>query len=345
MNIRFFDPGLGYRQHKEEFDSEIQRVLSAGDLILRKDVEDFEKNVADYLGVKYCVAVNSCTDALYIALRALGIKHGDEVLVPSRTFVATPQVIVQIGATPVYYDLDSDIKSLVTPKTEAIIPVHIEGHFDDHFDEILALGIPVIEDAAQAFGAVRKGKKAGSFGIAGAFSFYPAKTLGAYGDAGALVTDDEDVYNYAKGCRNHFSKFVRSGEREFLPEWGLNTRMDNLQACILNVKFKYYDQALARRKGIAERYLAELKGVELPPNTPGRIWQDFIIRTPKRDELHTYLKEQGIETLKNNYPFPVPKLPLAQKYEDETLRLPCNELLTDSEVSSVIKYVNAFYQG
>ena len=343
--IRFFDPGKGFQLIQDEIMGEIDRVLSAGDLILRQDVEDFEKSVADYLGVKYCVAVNSCTDALYIALRAIGIKEGDEVLVPSRTFVATPQVIVQIGATPVYYDLDSDIRSLVTDKTKAIIPVHIEGHFDDHFDEILELGIPVVEDAAQAFGAVHKGKKAGSFGIAGAFSFYPAKTLGAYGDAGALVTNDEDVYNYAKGCRNHFSKFVRSGEREFLPTWGLNTRMDNLQAAILNVKFKYYEQALARRKEIAERYLAELKGVELPPNTSGRIWQDFICRTPKRDELYTFLKEKGIETLKNNYPFPVPKLPLAQAYEDETLRLPCNELLEDSEVDEVIKQINGFYQG
>ena len=334
--IKFFNPGLGYRQIKGEIDEAIQSVLDRGDLILRKDVEQFEKSVAEYVGVKYCVALNSCTDALYLALRYLKIGPGDKVLVPSRTFVASVQVIKQVGAEPVFYDVDG----VEVTDVKAIIPVHIEGAFDNQFARILAEAglnnIPVIEDAAQAFGATWNERKAGSLGLCGAFSFYPAKTLGAYGDAGALVTNDEELYKWVRDARNHFKEDAR--------DWGVNSRLDNLQAAILNVKFKYYEQALARREEIAEKYLAGLKGVTLPPDTEGRIWQDYIIRTEKRNELYEYLKAKGIETMKNNYPFPVPKLPGAQKYEDETLRLPCNELLTDEEVQTVISHVNAFYE-
>jgi dTDP-4-amino-4,6-dideoxygalactose transaminase len=338
MKVRFFNPGKGYQKIKSELLPEIDRVLSEGQLILRKDVEDFETSVAEYVGTKYCVALNSCTDALYLALRGLKIGPGDEVLVPSRTFVASAQVIGQVGATPVFYDLDG--KLTITDKTKAIIPVHIEGAFDNHFTEIMRVAeennLYVIEDAAQAFGAVQNGKKAGSSGIAGCFSFYPAKTLGAYGDAGALVTNDEELYKWVRDARNHFKEDAR--------DWGVNSRLDNLQAVILNVKFKYYEEALRRRKEIADRYLKELNGAIMPPDTEGRIWQDFIVRTEKRDELFNFLKDNGIETLKNNYPFPVSKLPMAQEYEDQTLRLPCNEILEEEEVDFIIKKFNEFYQ-
>lgn len=339
MNIKFFTPGLAYEKIKPEIDSEMQRVLAAGDLILRKDVEAFEKTLAEYCGTKYAVALNSCTDALYLALRALKIGPGDEVLVPSRTFVASVQTIVQVGATPVFYDLDG--KFTVSEKVKAIIPVHIEGAFDAHMDTILGLARDnnwyVIEDAAQALGAEMLGKKAGSYGIAGCFSFYPAKILGAYGDAGALATDDKEMYKYVKDCRNHFKEDAR--------DWGVNSRMDNLQAVVLNVRFKYLPDMLARRKEIAEMYHEGLKNLLLarPPQIEGRVWQDYIIQTPARDILFSFLKEKGIETLKNNYPFPVPKLPLAQAYEDQTLRLPCNELLTDEEVLYVISQIRQFY--
>lgn len=337
--VRFFDPGKGYKKLKLEMDSEINRVLSAGDLILRNDVEDFESNIAEYVGTKYALGLNSCTDALYLALRALKIGPGDEVLVPSRTFVASAQVIVLAGATPVYYDIDGILN--FSEKTKAIIPVHIEGAFDQHFEDICLMaknkGWYIIEDAAQALGATQNGKRAGSIGIAGCFSFYPAKILGAYGDAGALVTDNEAIYNYVKGCRNHF--------KETASDWGINSRLDNLQAAILNVKFKYFNEALARREEVAKRYEEALKALPiiLPLHTPGRVWQDYIIRTDERDALYAYLSLQGIETMKNNYPFPVPKLPGAQKYEDETLRLPCNELLEDDEIEYVIKNVIEFY--
>lgn len=337
MSVRFFNPGLTYTQHKVEFDNAIQRVLTEGQLILRADVEEFEKTLARYVGTKYAVSLNSCTDALYLTLRGLGIGKGDEVLVPSRTFVATVQVIVQVGATPVFYDLDGEFK--VTPSTKAIIPVHIEGAFDNNFSKVLELvmkhKIHLIEDAAQAIGAIKKGKMAGSFGITGCFSFYPAKILGAFGDAGGLVTDDEEMYRYVKDARNHFKDDAR--------DWGVNSRLDNVQAAILNVRFRKLPDMLKRRQEIAEMYTRDLKGLVLPLQVPGRVWQDYIVRTPQRDELHAFLKEKGVETLKNNYPFPVAKLPLAQSYEDETLRLPCNENLTDKEVEQVIKEVNYFF--
>lgn len=339
MKVKFFTPGQTYERAKDEYLKEIDRVLTNGDLILRKDVEDFEKNLAEYVGTKYAVALNSCTDALYLALRGLNIGLGDEVLVPSRTFAASAQVIVQVGATPVYYDLDGDLK--ITDKTMAIIPVHIEGEFDKHFEKILKVakekGLFVIEDAAQALGATWNGKKAGSYGLAGCFSFYPAKILGAFGDAGALTTNDELLYEYVKGARNHFKEDAR--------DWGVNSRLDNLQAAILNIRFKDLANNLQRRQEIAKMYESGLQGIELilPPHTEGRVWQDYIVRTKKRDELFGYLKENGIETMKNNYPFPVEKLPLAQKYENETLRLPCNDNLTDEEIEYVIKKVRDFY--
>lgn len=354
MKVKFFDPGKAYLKIKDEIDSEIQRVLEKGDLILRQDVEKFEKSLAEYVGTKYAVALNSCTDALYLALKFLGIKEGDEVLLPSRTFVATPQVVVQLGAKPVFYDIDGHIQ--VSEKTKAIIPVHIEGLIDTRMEEILAAGLPIIEDSAQALGAWRESelktarhndvevgyrelKKVGSLGLAGCFSFYPAKTLGCYGDAGALTTNDTDLYHYVKGARNHFKD-------NGFKSWGVNSRMDNIQAAVLNVKLKYYPEALKRRQEIAELYTKELKGcpTALPPHTQGRIWQDYIIRVAERDILFEYLKENGIETMKNNYAFPVPKLPKAQKYEDETLRLPCNEVLETDEVLCVIQKIKDFYE-
>ncbi|MEK6829276.1 MAG: aminotransferase class I/II-fold pyridoxal phosphate-dependent enzyme [Nanoarchaeota archaeon] len=284
MKIRFFNPGLGYQKIKDEVLSEVDRVLSAGDLILRKDVEEFEKSVAEYIGVKYCVALNSCTDALYLALRGLKIGPGDEVLVPSRTFVASAQVIVQVGATPVFYDLDgADIlyKYNYPENVKAIIPVHIEGAFDNNFERILDCakerGWHIIEDAAQSFGATQNGKKAGAFGIAGCFSFYPAKIFGSLlGDAGALVTNDRKLYNWVKGARNHF--------KETAEDWGINSRLDNPAAACLNLKFKYLLQILMRRQEIAKMYLNGLKDLEnkglvkLPENTRGRVWQDFCLR-------------------------------------------------------------------
>ena len=178
---------------------------------------------------------------------------------------------------------------------------------------------------------------AGSIGQAGAFSFYPAKILGALGDAGALVTDDENIYNKVKELRNHCK-----GQPS---EWGINSRLDNIQAAVLRIKLKYLPKIIQRRKEIAGIYLKELDGiVGLPKNTEDRVWQDFIVRTEKRDELFEFLKREGVETMKNEYPMPIGKMPVAEKYEKETLRIPCNDILTDKEVMYVCKKIKEFFK-
>jgi len=248
------------------------------------------------------------------------------------------QVIVQLGAKPIFVDLDGKFK--ITKRTKAIMPVHIEGDFYGDMKNLLnvAKGIPIIEDAAQALGATQNGKKAGSFGLAGCFSFYPAKILGAYGDGGALTTNDKNMYEYVKEARNHF--------KDTNADWGVNSRLDNMQATVLNIKLKHLKNTLARRAEIAKMYDKGLCNLDLilPPTTKGRVWQDYLIRTNKRDELFDYLKENGVQTIKNNYPFPVKKLPQAQKYEDETLRIPCNPELNNNEVLYVIKIIKEFFK-
>ena len=323
--VRFFNPGLAYKQHPEIL-REIDRVLSAGDLILRDDVERFEENLAKFCRTKYAVGLNSGTDALYLSLWALGISRGDEVIVPSHTFVASVQVIVQLGATPVLVDLGDDWQKHITPKTKAVIPCHIAGEVSDWQP---VNDIPMVDDSCQSLGA--KGFK----GVIQCWSFYPAKILGALGDAGAITTNDKGIADEIKQLRHHWKKDYS--------KWGINSRLDNLQACVLNCKLKFLPQTLARRKEIAEMYLNGITGVLHPKNTQGRVWQDYIIRTERRDELFNFLKEKGIETMKNDYPMPIGKLPKAEKYEAETLRLPINEVLTDKEIQYVIDKINEFY--
>jgi len=328
MNIRFFNPGLEYLTLKPEIDIEINRVLSAGDLILRKDVEKFEENLAGYVGTKYAVALNSGTDAIKLSLKALGIGQGSIVAVPAHTFKATAGAVLDIGATPKIFDMDEGF--MFKRDIQAIIPVHIAGTLSNTY---FMTPIPIIEDACQALGAIRN-----PVTYTQCWSFYPAKILGAYGDAGAITTNREDVYDYVMEARNHF-KYSDKG-------FGVNSRMDNLQAAILNVKFKYLHEYLARREEVAIRYKAlHESGVTLPNYQQGRVWQDYIIRTDKRDALHKYLKENGVETLKNEYPFSTdyPKPPLAKRYEAETLRLPCNPYLTNDEVDYIIEKTNEFY--
>jgi dTDP-4-amino-4,6-dideoxygalactose transaminase len=200
-------------------------------------------------------------------------------------------------------------------------------------------GIPVIEDAAQALGARLYDKHAGTFGTTGCFSFYPAKILGCLGDGGALITDDKEVYEWVKEARNHFKYTAK--------DWGVNSRLDNLQAAFLNVKIDDLPGMLQKRANIAKFYddnIREHVDLELPEATEGRVYQDYIIRTSQRDELYEFLQARGIETMKNNYPFPVPKLPEAQRYEDETLRLPCNDVLELEEVNYVVEQINEFFQ-
>lgn len=337
MNVRFFNPGKTYTKLKREIDTAFKRIMSEGQLILRKDCEEFERRLADFNGVKHAIALNSGTDALYLALWALGIKPGDEVAVPSHTFVATAQVVAQLGATPVLYDLGD--YPVITGKTRAIMVAHIAGEFALDMDRLKerAADIPIIEDACQSLGATQNDRKAGATGIAGCFSFYPAKILGCFGDGGALITDNDTLADEVRELRNHY-------KRDY-SKWGINSRLDNLQAAFLNIRFSHLPEMLARRKEIAEMYLSKLKlnKTWLPKNTEGRVWQDFVIFVPDRNKLYAFLKEKGIETMKNDYDFPIPKLPKSLDYEKCSLRLPCNENLTDREINYVIKCINEFF--
>lgn len=332
--VRFFNPGLGYRKIKSEIDEAIIKVLTNGDLILRHEVEEFEMKLADFCGAKYAVGLNSGTDALYLALKVLGIKPGDEVITSGHTFVATPQVINQLGATPTLHDLDNVWP--VSENTACLLPVHIAGDITQDMEELLKYKIPIVEDACQALGAVQNNTPAGTFGVAGCFSFYPAKILGAYGDAGALVTNDESFALEVKELRGHYKKDYS--------KWGINSRLDNLQAAILNVKIKYLPEILDRRQYVAERYLESLyQVVGLPENKEGRVWQDFIIEVDNREGLFYFLKERDIETMRNEYPMPIPKPPLCKLFEKKSLRIPCNENLTDDEINYVIRNIVEYY--
>lgn len=323
MQVRFFDPAKGYLAHKEEYDEAITRVLTAGDLVLRADVEKFEKTLAEYVGTKYAVATNSGTDALYLACKALGIRPLDVVAVPSHTFVATAQVVAQCMANPLLFDLGE----LPSGKNQFSIVAHIAGELSPIPDG------RVIEDACQALGAVKNPTT-----VAQCWSFYPAKILGCFGDGGALTTNSKEIYEYVKEARNHFKTDYK--------EWGINSRLDNLQAAVLNVKIKYIDQILAKRKEIAEYYLNNLEDtpqIGLPKNTKGRVWQDFVIQTNKRNALFEYLRQQGVETMCGEYPMPIQKGQKSLQYEAQTLRIPCNENLLDSEVVEVVNQIKKFY--
>ena len=350
MEVRFFDPGKVYREHQSEMLNEIDRVLTKGDLILRQDVEDFEHNLAQYLGKKHAIGLNSGTDALYLSLWALGIGPGHEVITSGHTFVASAQVAAQLGATPVLVDVHDDllmhpqdVKKAMTSKTKAIIPVHLTGSVAEQpipeslmareRKEVLSEKVFVVEDACQALGA-----KGVGYGLTQCYSFYPAKILGAYGDAGAVTTDDDDLAAEIRELRNHYKKDYS--------KWGINSRLDNLQAAILNIRLKYLSVSHLRRAAVAHKYKAafqRIEGLTLPAYYEGRVWQDYVIRTDRRDELYTFLKEHGVETMKNDYLMPIKKPKNALKIESETLRIPCNDILEDVEVDYVIQCIQGFY--
>jgi len=343
--IRFWDPSRQYRKYKTELDDAWFSVMGRGDLILREDVERFEKNLAEFVGTRFAVGLSSGTDAIYLSLKALGIGQGDEVITSSHTFKATVGAIINAGAKPILVDIREDglidpdrIEEKITSKTKAIIPVHIAGTVCD-MEKIMKIAekydIIIIEDSCQAMGAIKKPTTSVQ-----CWSFYPAKILGGYMDGGAITTNDEKINDYIREARNHF--------KNTNADFGGNHRMDNLNAALLNVKFRYLSHFLARRKEIADKYfagLSRMKEITLPNFQEGRVWQDWILRTEKRDELYEYLKENGIETQKNEYPFSpeYPKLPLAAKYEAETLRLPIQPEHTDQEIDFVIRKIKDFF--
>lgn len=329
FKVPFFAPGQWFTAHKYEVMEEIERVLSKGDLILRDDVEFFERVLAEYVGTKYAIGVNSGTDALSLCLQYFGIGTKDTVLVPSYTFRATPDTALRTGAKVKLYDLN-DIPNFAG--ISVWMPAYIAGFVPDWVEskikEARERGIIVIEDTCQAIGA------APVRGHAACYSFYPAKILGAYGDAGGIATDDRELSGWLKRARNHFK-----GEEGPV---GLNSRLDNIQAAVLNVKLKYLPEAIKRRKEVALMYDEGL--VYVTDKDVREVYQDYIIYHPDVDGLYEYLKLNGIETMRNGYPFAgvLKKLPQTVEFEKNSLRLPCNENLTNTDVKFVIEKINAY---
>jgi len=364
FKVPFVAYGLQYKNLKTEIDNAMQDVLARGDLILRKDTDEFEQRLAEFVGTKYAVALNSGTDALFFSLLVAGIGKGDEVITVSHTFVASFATIAQTGATPILIDVAQDyemdvskIEKVLTKKTKAIIPVHLNGRMTN-MDKVMEIAkkhnLIVIEDAAQALGAKFNGKRAGSIGYTGCFSFYPAKILGCFGDGGGLTTNDEKVAEKVRLLRDHGQKT----KTEIL-QYGWNSRLDNLQAAVLNVKLNYLEKWLERRREIASIYnkgLGGVSGVKVPPVPDNKIYfdvfQNYVLRAEKRDKLFAYLKENGVETLIKD---PVTNhshkglnvshfnLPITDQLAKEVISLPMYPELTNEQVNYVVGCVKNFY--
>ena len=352
-----------YSQLKKEILAAIDSVLSRGDLILRKDVEEFEKNLASFIGVKYAVGLNSGTDALFLSLKAAGIGPENEVITVAHTFAASVAVIIHCGAKPILVDVGDDflmdvdkVEPLINQNTKAIIPVHLNGRVCD-MEKLMALAkkynLIIIEDAAQALGAKFDGKTAGSLGLAGCFSFYPFKILGAFGDAGALTTNDQSIAEKIRLLRDHGQK-----TKTEIVCYGWNSRLDNLQAAILNIKFKYLPKWIERRREVADLYnkgLSDIPEVKLPPKSDGRhfdVYQNYVLRVKKRDELFNFLKENGVETLIKDsialHHHPALglsdfSLPYTEQLAKEVISLPVYPELDNEQVEYVIDCVKGFY--
>ena len=313
MNVPFLDLRAAYLELGGEIDAAVRGVLDSGWYVLGEQVRQFEQEFAAYCGSRYCVSVANGLDALFLALKGYGIGAGDEVIVPAHTFIATWLAVSRTGARPVPVDVRDDTYTLdpagvaaaIGDRTRAIVPVHLYGQCAD-MDAIEALaagrGIRVIEDAAQAHGARYRGRRAGSLGDAAAFSFYPAKNLGAYGDGGAVTTDDEALYERLLALRNYGS--ASKYDHDSL---GYNSRLDEVQAAVLRVKLARLDEWNARRADLARYYLQrlELPDLRLPvvPDWAEPVWHLFVVRSGRRDRYREWLAARGIDTLVH-YPVP-----------------------------------------
>ncbi len=367
--VPFVNPQKQYQDHKKEFLKKIDDVFSRGDLILRRDLEEFEKKIARIVGTKYAVGVNSGTDALSLSMEAAGIKAGDEVITAAHTFMASISAIYHQGAKSVLVDVGEDfnmnpdlIEKAITPRTVAIEPVHLNGRLCD-MSQIMSIAkkhkLIVIEDAAQSLGAKFKTKEgkwkmAGSFGLAGCFSMYPFKILGAFGDAGVVTTNNAEIARKVRLLRYN----GQDRENRKFYSHGYTALLDNVQAGLLNVKLKYFPGWLKRRKEIAELYkrgLENIKEVKLPHFSDPRffdVYQNYVIRAKNRDELSDYLNKKGVETIISwpipNYKQPVMQpnnifLPETEKICREVISLPMYPELTAQQINSVVSCIKEFY--
>ncbi len=353
-----------YKQLQPEMDEAIQRVLDSGYFIMGPELKSLEQEVAEYLNVKHAVGCASGTDALQVALMAQNIGPGDEVITTPFTFVATVEVIALLGAVPVYVDIDpvsyildpAQIEAAITEKTKAIIPVHLYGQTAP-MESIMEIAnrhnLAVIEDTAQAIGAERNGQRAGTFGSAGCISFFPSKNLGAYGDAGMVVTNDDDVAERVRMITKHGSKVKY--QHELL---GVNSRLDALQAAILRVKLPHLSAWNTKRAELAENYKSGIsaEAVTLPQTLPGNnhIYHQFSIQVPNRDDFQAYLKQHDIPTA-IHYPIPLHKqpafqsvgrsagVPIAEEVSEHIISLPIYPEMPAADQSLVIDTINGYF--
>ncbi len=353
----------GFYKYQKEFEDKALEVLRSGWYVLGREVENFEKEFASYTGAEYCVGLASGLDALWIAFRVLGIGPGDEVIVQGNTYIASVMGITINGATPVfvepdeYFNIDtSKIEEKITEKTKAILVVHLYGQASDMttvVDLCKKYNLRLVEDCAQAHGAKWNGRQVGTFGDIGCFSFYPSKNLGAFGDAGAVITSNKEIADDIRVFRNYGSE-----KRYYNKVVGANSRLDEIQAGFLRVKLSHLEELAEEKKKICERYSEELHNdkIILPEIREGatHIWHQYFIRTDCRDELIRYLDENGIGTI-IHYPIPPHlseaygylglkkgSLPVTERYADTVLSIPLYNGMTDEEQDYVIRTINSF---
>ena len=353
----------GFYLYQEEFEAKALEVLRSGWYVLGNEVKNFEQEFANYTGAKHCVGLASGLDALWIAFRILGIGAGDEVIVQGNTYIASVMGITMNGATPVfvepddYFNIDvTKIEEKITNKTKAILVVHLYGQASNMtpIQELCKnYNLRLVEDCAQAHGAKFAGQQIGTFGDIGCFSFYPSKNLGAFGDAGAIITNNDKIAEDVSIFRNYGSE-----KRYYNKVVGANSRLDEIQAGFLRVRLQHLDELVEEKKQICERYLDELKNerIELPRIREGatHIWHQFVIKSDYRDELMHYLDEKGVGTI-IHYPIPPHlseayqylglkegALPITEKYAKSVLSIPLYNGMTREEQDYVIEMINAF---
>ena len=363
MIVPFFDTTRQMKLIRNEIDSAIRKVLDSGKFILGEELEKFEKKFSNYIGVKYGIGVNSGTDAIKIALRSLGIKENDEVITVANTAVPTVSAIREIGAIPVFVDIDEyfnidpkDFESKITSKTKAVVIVHLYGQPAD-INSITKIAkkykIKVVEDCAQATGAEIETKKVGSMGDMSCFSFYPTKNLGAYGDGGMILTNDEELAKKCRQLRMYGMKKTYYSNME-----GFNSRLDEIQATILNAKLDCVESWNNKRIRLANFYLKNIrnKDIELPKKekATSQVFNFFILKTEKRKKLKEYLKKNGVG-FGIHYEFPIhlqkgyeflgykkDDLPITEKVSNEIISLPIFPELTDREIEYIVEKINKF---
>jgi dTDP-4-amino-4,6-dideoxygalactose transaminase len=366
MKVNFLDLKAQYATIKDEIDEAIRRVIEKTAFAAGPFVKEFEEAFAAAHQAKYCVGVNSGTSALHAAMMALGIGAGDEVIVPANTFFATPEAVSLTGAVPVFVDCDATyynidprkVEEAITPKTKAIIPVHLYGQ-PAPMDEIMEIAgrhsLKVVEDCAQAHIAEYKGKPVGATGVMGCFSFYPGKNLGAYGEGGAVISNDEELYKKLMALRDHGSS--KKYYHDFI---GHNYRMEGFQGAILGVKLKHLsDWVDARRENAAlyRKYLKDIDAIVLPEEMDDvkHVYHLFVIRAPRREELQKFLGESQIYT-GIHYPIPCHlqkayegtnpgkgSCPVSEDYADQIVSLPMFAELTEEEIAFVAEKIAEFY--